>query len=272
MNLVAVGECTIDHYLDLNIEAVGGISLNYAVNARRCGAARVGLVTCTGADSGAALVRAKLAREQIEAQHVHTLPGSTGTQAITMAAGGERIFPPGGYNPGVLAEFRLTQADLAYIREFDIVAVPYFRQIAHLFRAAILDPQSHAWHVADLLDAADCGPALINIRELLIHLDLAFVSGGREMVEQIRQSSIATPTLIVVTHGPHGSSAIVGEEIYFQPALPVALAVDTTGCGDAFQAAFTIEYFRSRNIRAALADGATQAAVVIGHYGATGIA
>jgi fructoselysine 6-kinase len=137
----------------------------------------------------------------------------------------------------------------------------------------MLDPQSHAWRVADLLDGSDCGPALINIHELLTHLDLVFISGGREMVEQIHQSSIAiaTHTLIVVTHGPDGSSAIAGDEISFQPALPVAQAIDTTGCGDAFQAAFTIEYFRSRNIRAALAAGATQAAIVIGHYGATGI-
>jgi fructoselysine 6-kinase len=272
MNLVAVGECTIDQYLDLGIETVGGISLNYAVNARRCGATRVGLVTCTGDDPGAELVRAKLARELIEAQHVYRLPGRTATQAIRMAAGGERIFPPGGYHSGVLADFQLTQSDLAYLREFDIVAAPYFLQIEHIFRAAMLDPHSRAWRVADLLDGADCGPALCNIREWLPKLDLVFISGNHDLVEQLCQFELNPTPLLVVTHGAQGSSAIVGADTIFQPALPVANAIDTTGCGDAFQAAFSVEYFHSRDIRAALFAGASQAALVIGQYGATGSA
>lgn len=272
MKLVAVGECTIDHYVNQHIEAVGGISLNYAVNARRCGATRVGLVTCTGDDPGAALVHAKLNQELVESDHVHCLPGPTGTQAIIMAAGGERIFPPGGYSAGVMADFRITADDLAYIREFEIVAVPYFRQIEHIFQAVMLDPLLRAWRVADLLDGADCGPGLINLRPLLSILDLAFISSSQASVEQIAQLVLGTNCLIVVTHGPDGSTALAGAERHFQPAVAVAQAIDTTGCGDAFQAAFTIEYARSRTIQAALAAGAAQAARVIGHYGATGTA
>ena len=53
-----------------------------------------------------------------------------------------------------------------------------------------------------------------------------------------------------------------------QPAVDVKKIVDTTGCGDAFQAAFTVSYFKDGDIRKALKAAAQQAAKVIQHYGA----
>src|SRR5215216_4499104 len=124
MRVAAVGECTIDRYLDAGVERVGGISLNFAVNARRAGAEQVGLVSCTGSDAGAAHVRSRLAAAGIDATRLGSLPGRTASQEIRLLAGGERMFPPGGYDPGVLADFRLQQTDLDYLREADIIAVP----------------------------------------------------------------------------------------------------------------------------------------------------
>jgi len=53
-----------------------------------------------------------------------------------------------------------------------------------------------------------------------------------------------------------------------QPAVPVELPVDSTGCGDAFQSAFTVSYWRDHDVRRALRCGAEQAARVIQHLGA----
>ncbi|HOU84724.1 MAG TPA: PfkB family carbohydrate kinase, partial [Spirochaetota bacterium] len=44
---------------------------------------------------------------------------------------------------------------------------------------------------------------------------------------------------------------------YKQNALGTDKVIDTTGCGDAFQASFTNEYFRSKNIEKALLEGAS---------------
>ncbi len=68
-----------------------------------------------------------------------------------------------------------------------------------------------------------------------------------------------------------GSCALVRGTRTRVPATPVPLAecVDTTGCGDAFQAAFTVEYLRSHRIETALCAGARRAALVIRHLGAT---
>ena len=67
--------------------------------------------------------------------------------------------------------------------------------------------------------------------------------------------------------GPIGSCAITKYKLYFQPAIIVSNIIDTNGCGDAFQAAFTNYYFRKKDISEALFQGANQAAKVLQHYG-----
>jgi fructoselysine 6-kinase len=270
MQIVAVGECTLDRYLDLNRTYVGGISLNFAVHARRCGAQRVALVTRTGDDPEASLIRAALTAEGVDQSHVGALPGPTAHQDVRLLAGGERLFPPGGYSEGVLRDFTLTPDDLAFIRTFDVVAAPYFRQVAHLFEATIGDPTLHARRVADFLDGDEAADRIEGMIAWLDRLDIAFISGERALVERLRPYAANSRALVVVTHGSAGSTALMGGEEFFQPAAPAAELRDSTGCGDAFQAAFTVAHFGGARVPDALARAAAHAAQVIAHYGAIG--
>ena len=267
-----MGECTRDHYADSGTDAVGGISLNFAVAARRSGADRVALVSCTGLDRPGDGIRQLLGREGVDTTHLHSLPGATASQAIRVVAGGERIFPAGGYDPGVLATFHLDEDDSAFVGTFDIVVAPYFRQIKHLFDAAMRAAAGDAKRVADLLDGEDLGTDLSGLDALLDTLDVVFISGDDGTVEHLLPRSRQTRTIIVVTHGANGSSALAGGIRHFAPAVPVPIdeRIDTTGCGDAFQGAFTVEYYRHDDLARALRAGAVRAATVIRHYGATG--
>ncbi|MEO8139229.1 MAG: PfkB family carbohydrate kinase [Gemmatimonadota bacterium] len=271
MRIAAVGECTIDRYLDLGIERVGGISLNFAIHARRAGAEHVALLSCTGTDAGSHAVTAKLITADIDTTHLHHLPGATASQAIRLSAGGERIFPAGGYDPGVLANFRLSLADLNFLRSVDVIAVPWFRQIVHLVDPILQMRDLAAMRIADLLDGADLGPDLDGIAPLLDHFDVLFISGTETTVERLLPHTRRSRTLIVVTHGAAGSSALLNGERHGEPAEPVPAdeQIDSTGCGDAFQAGFSVEYFRSRALQGALREGARRAAEVIRHLGAT---
>lgn len=271
MKLVAVGECTIDRYPAIGAERVGGISLNFAVNAKREGAEQVSLVSCTGTDVGAAAVRQKLAAECVDGSHVQVRSGATASQVIDISVGGERVFPAGGYSPGVLTDFRLSAADQALLRTADVIAVPVFRELSHLSDAVMHARGVTGMRVADLLDGTDLGADWSGIEPLLGVFELLFVSGGAAIVERLLPLSRDTRSLIVVTHGAAGSSALAKGERLEWPADPVPPdeCVDTTGCGDAFQAAFTVEYARRRDVRAALLAGARRAAIVIKHVGAT---
>jgi sugar/nucleoside kinase (ribokinase family) len=270
MRIVAVGECTRDRYVSRGVDRVGGISLNFAVHVRTSGASEVALVSCTGTDDWGPAVRAALSRAGVNAAHVHTRDGATASQLVELDEYGERRFPPGGYDPGVLSAFSLGPDDLAFIGRGEVVAAPYFRQIAHLFGPAMRAAAPGARRVADFLDGEDLGPGLSGIDAWLDTVDVAFVSGGDEAVEWLRPRSAHTRTLIVVTHGAGGCRALEGGRPLFEPAVhvPPDERIDTTGCGDAFQAAFTVAWASGCRIQAALRAGTQKAASVVRHLGA----
>jgi len=132
------------------------------------------------------------------------------------------------------------------------------------------DPAFSGRRVADFLDGSDYPDIAAKIATWLNWLDLIFISGDDETVAALRPLTKHYPGLIVVTLGAAGSLALSRGDLYHQPALPVDRPVDTTGCGDAFQAAFTVSYFRAAQIDQALYAGARQAAQVLQHLGAIG--
>jgi sugar/nucleoside kinase (ribokinase family) len=268
MKIASVGETTIDVYTDLEQEYVGGISLNFAVQSKRCGAEEVSLVSCIGANQSARIL-AKLDQERVDASHVGIAAGATASQRIELDRDGERIFPPGGYDPGVLAEWWPDDSDLHFLQSRDVLVSACFLQVEPLFRQ-VMDLSFDGWRIADFLDLSDYDRDIRLIEQQIDRLTIAFVSGDEKMVEKLRNVSRKRATLIVVTLGSKGSVAITDGITLHEPAVQVDRCIDSTGCGDAFQAAFTVSYWRERNIQRALEAGAHQAAKAIQHFGATG--
>ena len=95
------------------------------------------------------------------------------------------------------------------------------------------------------------------------------MNGDREIVARVKPIAEQGQALVVVTMDAAGSIALQGRETFFQPALPVARVVDTTGCGDAYQAAFTVSWFRTGDAQQAMAAGAEAASLVLAHFGGT---
>jgi sugar/nucleoside kinase (ribokinase family) len=264
LSIVSIGECTIDDYLQQQRQFVGGISLNFAVNAKRCGADRVSLVSRIGNDHQ---ILQKLQSEGIDSSYVSVVDGKTARQNIILNDG-ERIFPPGGYQPGVLEGFTLNQDELQFVKTHNVIVCALFKQVEALFYRVILGMPFDGWFVADFLDLSDYNYDTRIVELNIERLKIAFISGNREMVERLRPLSITSNCLIVITLGAEGSVALIHGEPMHQPAIPVLKVVDTTGSGDAFQAAFTVSYWRNKDPRTALECGAQQAAKVIQHLGA----
>jgi len=268
MKIVSVGEITIDHYLNLNRSFVGGISLNFAVYAKRCGAEAVSLVSRVGADEGGRRVLSKLSREGIDASHVMAVEGKTAQIDIQIDENGDRTFPAGGFFRNVLADFQLSPAEHAFIRKHDVLVTLFeefqpgsvFDQLQRLDFDGKRAADFSEWRAGD--------ENFRRLFPLIEAVDLAFVSGDQAIVEALLPLSRRIPGLIVVTMGANGSAALVDGRPLFQPAEPVPAPVDATGCGDAFQAAFTVSYYGTGDIRQALQRGAVQAAAVLQHYGA----
>ncbi|MCB8943055.1 MAG: hypothetical protein H6658_04815 [Ardenticatenaceae bacterium] len=266
MNLLAIGEITLDHYPDFQQAFVGGISLNFAVQAKRCGAEQVSLISRVGQDEAGRQVLAALHREGVEAGWVTAVPGQTATIAVQITADGERIFPPGTFHRHVLEQFQLTPAELALCPQHDLIATLYdHSQPGLFFPQLVAEPALAGKLVVDFGDWADYGGEYSAVFQHMPACHIAFISGTAVTVAALQPLSQTIDSLIVVTLGAAGSVALRNGRSYSQPALPVPHIVDPTGCGDAFQAAFTVAYQRTGSIPHALQQGAAQAAHTLQH-------
>ena len=87
-------------------------------------------------------------------------------------------------------------------------------------------------------------------------IDIAYFGGTADMANDLAQIAKNNRGILVLTLGAEGSIAFEGDRSYVQKALPMEKVIDATGCGDAFQAAFTAKYFHTKDIQTSLLAGA----------------
>jgi fructoselysine 6-kinase len=258
--LAAVGEIAEDWYLADDDRRPGGISLNFARAAAFAGA-EVTLLSAVGDDeAGARLLRA-LESTALE-RCLRVLPGATACQRIRLAPDGERIFC--GFDAGVLPSYELTSDELARLADFRAVALPFSPESARVMTQCL--EARPAPIIADFSqETIDELPRWVETHAAA--LEIAFVGGSTDLEAPLAQLAKASGRLVVLTAGAAGAFAFSGGARHHQPSLARAV-VDTTGCGDAFQAGFTVAYLASRSITAALHAGAELAARVAARRGA----
>jgi fructoselysine 6-kinase len=265
LRVAAVGEVAEDLYLPEGESRLGGISANFARSAAACGAA-AGLFGAVGDDARGRRLHAALRRAPLDPLCVRMLRGETARQRIHLGPGGERAFS--GFVPGVLADYRLVPEEIDALRGFDVVAVPASPESRAVFEQVLALGLGRS-RVADFSVESPLGdPDRPDawVAPWLDRLDVAFVGGRPEHAGVLSALSASTGGRIVLTAGAAGAWAFHGEVGVHQPALPVAI-VDTTGCGDAFQAAFTVSFFSGATLAQALAAGARRAARVAARRG-----
>ena len=107
-----VGDNCVDHYRQTGEDHFGGNPVNVAVYTRRLGGG-ISYVGAVGTDGrGAALLDA-LRRRGVDVSHVHVDEGSTAVTYVEHI-NGDRVF--GDYDEGVMAQFALTEEDIAFLR------------------------------------------------------------------------------------------------------------------------------------------------------------
>ena len=89
----------------------------------------------------------------------------------------------------------------------------------------------------------------------------------QNMLDDLKGLSSKSGKMIVATIGTKGSIAFFENKSYYQKAIEISEVIDTTGCGDSFQAAFSIEWIHSKDIRKSLNAGAFAASKVLGFMG-----
>ena len=269
MRITGVGDCGVDRYLNRGCDRPGGITLNFAVNARRLFPAsdRVGVVTALGTDLESRLVRRALAEFNLDAC-LATLEGATSIQYIDQHHSGEKIFVR--YEPGVLGDYRVGAHERAVIAESDALMAVVYSQIEGFFDS-VMECPSPGLRAVDFGDLADVTGGVGFVEGYLEGFHVGFfglAAADVDLIGHLERLARRSGRLLVVTLGANGSLALGGDGRVVCPAVPVEQVIDTTGAGDAFAAGFLREYCESRRVGDSLAAGAREAAAAVQRLGA----
>lgn len=250
----------------------GGAAANVAVWARRLGA-DVALRGKVGSDTLGTVMLAHLESEKVAGQ-VQTVPGGLTTRVgILVAADGEHSFVIDHtkvlrFDDGDAPVSLLDGADAVFFNGYDIFLARAASFLTPLLTEGrrrgipiVFDPSSFAlirqYGAARLL--ADLGALDV----LIANEDEARALAPDEGLDAL----LGVAALVIVKQGAGGAAALDANGWRREPALPIS-AVDSTGAGDAFDAAFLVEWFSTGDLSAALRAGNRLGAHVASHLGA----
>jgi fructoselysine 6-kinase len=248
MNVACFSVAAIDFFPQQNAWYAGGNSLNQAVRFKQLGY-HSAFIGALGKDDAGDRIESLLVHEKIDITRLKKLDGFTAKNKIINDASGERFGIDGAWESGVYEAFCVTEEDWIFLKNFDVWAThancPFFdttlkRKTTQLLSVDFLHLRDY-----DLLQKS------------LTVADVVFFGGTDDMIGELAAVAQKTPDkIIVLTLGAGGSIAFSGNKTFTQKALPLEKVIDTTGCGDAFQAGFTADFYHHRDIANALLAGA----------------
>lgn len=260
MRFLAATVFCVDFFKTTGEVLVGGNSLNFAVQCSNSGMDNVSLLGAVGNDIYGELVRKYLTRFKFDSSRLYTRNGRTASNKIYNDDNGDRYFLPDSWDDGVYGTFMLSEEDWTYAGEHDVIAMPANNPN---FPELLKRKSKQNRLVADFLDMRDYNL----IERALPKLDLLFISGNNEVIRSLLPLSMNSNALMVVTLGAAGSTVISSGHTYTTAAVPVNTVVDTTGCGDAYIAAFCVDWYSGGNIKTAMEAGSQAASKVLAYRG-----
>ncbi|MFW5776306.1 MAG: PfkB family carbohydrate kinase [Spirochaetota bacterium] len=261
MEVLATSCLCVDVYDDGSVYP-GGNALNFAAQCARSGGCSVGVLGSVGRDDYGDSIRRTLRELGIPDDYVHDSAHETAWHAIHIDATGDRCFADEDWHGGGFERFRIGEADALHVAKHDLVATtfndPSIHDLLDLRRSGSFAP------AIDFQETRDFAPWT----DVLDSIDFVFVSGDPGALTSIHEMSrLHTRSLFVATLGADGSVAFEAGREHQCAAVPVREVIDTTGCGDAYQAAFALTYCRDKDVQAAMRSGATAAAEIAGRLG-----
>lgn len=260
MKIIALTSLCVDIYPEKDKIYVGGNSLNFATQCKLIGLKDVSVIGAIGNDKFGKLIENHLDKLKINRSKLYKIKEPTASNKIFINKKGDRYFKADSWNGGAFDAFRLSESDWNSLTDCTILAMPagdpnLKELLKHRTKNQLV--------VIDFLDYH--GIEFIN--KFINDIDIVFLSGKKEMLDELQELSAKKRKMIVATLGAGGSVAFFDDKRYYQEAIKVEQIIDSTGCGDAFQAAFVIEWFHTRNIKKALHKGALTAKKVLSFVG-----
>ena len=231
---------------------LGSSGAGKAVNFRSLGA-EAELWALVGDDEEGRLVRQRLQSAGVEF-HPHPDPAGTAQHVNLMDEAGDRISIFA--NAGSL-DMKVDPEPMKPVLErADLVSITIMNH-CRPFLPVAADVPADTW--IDIHDYDGANPyhdEFIEFADVLIMSSVAMGEWRSFLEGRIEHGA----RIAIATHGAGGASGITADNGWVDvPATP-ATPVDSNGAGDAFMAAFAVEWYRSRDLGTSMAAGSDHAA------------
>ena len=270
--------------VDIGADAVqlhpGGSAANFAVQAARLGA-NVRFISQVGRDMPGEMLVRSLEREGVQAS-VRVVDGEATGRVLVMVddAGNRRMWS----YPGASASISPSDFDTEWFRDLHAFHLTGYSFLREGPRAAAHEALRLAREMGSPLCTldpnpghliADYGPA--RFRSLLeeLQFDILFpnLDEGSLLSGEMEPGAIVTGLLelspmVVLKLGAEGCLIGASGKQIALPATKLQVTVDATGAGDAFAAAFVVEYLANRDVQAAAVAANRFASEVVSRAGA----
>lgn len=232
---------------------LGGVGANVAVSLAKCGAS-VRLAGCAGRDWLGDFAMAALARQHVNTEFVARVDGVSGLVVIPVDPDGRRtILGARGANdwlPAGTVEQWLDGARAAHMVGYTLLS----ERTAALPLAVAREAKSRGVRVSFDPGPGPCELARERVLAMLPQTDMLFI--GLDEAESLTQKKGAEALAaiaacgaaeVILKRGEGGSQFFEAGRWWAMPPFPVS-AVDTTGAGDAFAAAYLWARLRGRGM------------------------
>jgi len=243
----------------------GGKGANQAVAASRLGA-EVHMIGCVGKDEFGKIIIDNFKKNGVLTNFVKPVTHiETGTAHITLAEGDNSIIVVEGANQCVTPDYIETALEVIFSADMVLIqqetpeeTVEYVVQICHEKGIPLL------------LNPAPARPVSQAVIEKATYLtpnetEAGILFAGEEPKEAMKKY----PKKVFITEGKKGVRYHDGEKEVLVPSYPVE-AVDTTGAGDTFNAAFAVALSEGKSLQDSLAFANRAASLSVTKFGAQG--
>ncbi len=268
-----MGDLTADAYMPEGTIRLGGAALNSAMWAKRQKAVPT-IVSAVGTDNAGKQFIKALRREKLSVSGIQKKRGKTSSIEIFVSEDGERRY--GTWDPGVLSSYHLHSKDKKMLSSVDAIVITIYPKYEHVLQEFFQWKQSlkRSRQTQIVINYGDLKEFERSLDVVIRNIDLADIlvfgldkDEDENRINDIRVLTLARKKMAIVTLGKYGSIVWHNGEVFMEPAKDVT-AVDTTGAGDSFLAAFLISFLKSGDIQQSLQKGSELAAQVIQKVGA----
>jgi ribokinase len=243
----------------------GGKGANQAVAAARLGA-EVSMVGCVGDDAFGKAIINNFKENGVSTTNVEPVTGiESGTAHITLAEGDNSIIVVKGANDFVTPEFVKKAMDA--IRDADIVLV---QQEIPEETVEYVSEVCQEQGVPLLLNPAPARPISKDVMERAAYITPNELEASVLFENKDAQTALKEyPNKVFITEGKKGVRYYDGKKEILVPSYSVQ-AVDTTGAGDTFNAAFAVAIAEGKGLKGSVRFANRAASLSVTKFGAQG--